>query len=251
MDAMAQSVRINDDTPIVDLARVVPAARLPGLQLELKDLERETGWRVRMLTSYGAVPAGVEDIRRGWHVDERTAVVFVDPSNPNIMSFNYGMEVQGVLSRPFFTELQSRYGNLFTVREIGESAAVVNMLEALTGCLRKGGCAVVPGLPSGQYFLTLYCAIAGGFVAGFASTLQPEGLVRRRWVWLLIFAPLWGTLFINFGLGPILMRTSDMAPVLGNTVAFMATASFVKLVPNILGGGGAIPAGPSQTTDDD
>lgn len=40
MDAMAQSVRINDDTPIVDLAKVVPAARLPGLQLELKDLER-------------------------------------------------------------------------------------------------------------------------------------------------------------------------------------------------------------------
>ena len=70
---------------------------------------------------------------------------------------------------------QSRYGNLFTVREIGESAAVVNMLEALTGCLRQGGCAVVPGLPPGQYFLTLYCAIAGGFVAGFASTLQPEG----------------------------------------------------------------------------
>ena len=77
------------------------------------------------------------------------------------------------------------------------------------------------------------------------------GFVRRRWVWLLIFAPLWGTLFINFGLGPILMRTSDMAPILGNTVAFMATASFVKLVPNILGGGGAVPAGPSQTTDDE
>lgn len=26
-----------------------------------------------------------------------------------------------------------------------------------------------------------------------------QGIVQRRWVWLLLFSPLWGSLFINFG----------------------------------------------------
>ena len=39
MEAQAQPL-INDDTPVVDLARVVPAAKLDGLQQQLKDLER-------------------------------------------------------------------------------------------------------------------------------------------------------------------------------------------------------------------
>ena len=58
----------------------------------------------------------------------------------------------------------------------GESAAVLNTVDALAGCLeRPGGCAVVPGLPTDQYKLTLGTSILGGLVAGYASRLQPDG----------------------------------------------------------------------------
>ena len=32
------------------------------------------------------------------------------------------------------------------------------------------------------------------------------GFVQRRFVWPLLFAPLWGTLFVSFGIGPIVTR---------------------------------------------
>lgn len=38
--AHAESVTISNDTPVVDLARVVPSARLEGLQQQLLDLEQ-------------------------------------------------------------------------------------------------------------------------------------------------------------------------------------------------------------------
>ena len=37
--------------------------------------------------------------------------------------------------------------------------------------------------------------------------MYAAGFVRRKFIWPLLFAPLWGTLFISFGLGPILTRT--------------------------------------------
>ena len=43
--------------------------------------------------------------------------MLVDPTSPNIMQFRSGAAVSAKLARPFFVELQSRYGNLFYVRE--------------------------------------------------------------------------------------------------------------------------------------
>ena len=37
------------------------------------------------------------------------------------------------------------------------------------------------------------------------------GFVQRRFVWPLLFAPLWGTLFVSFGIGPIVTRV-DVSP---------------------------------------
>jgi hypothetical protein len=54
--------------------------------------------------------------------------------------------------------------------------------------------------------------------------LSYTGIVQRRWVWLLLFSPLWGSLFINFGLGPIVSRTSDTLPIAANTAAFLLAA---------------------------
>lgn len=62
------------------------------------------------------------------------------------------------------------------------------------------------------------------------------GIVQRRWVWLLLFSPLWGSLFINFGLGPIVSRTSDLLPLAGNTAAFLASAAAPGLLQKLWDG---------------
>ena len=90
--------------------------------------------------------------------------------------------------------------NPVQVREQGESAAVLSMMDSLTGCLAQGGCFAVPGLSMDHYLFTLALSVAGGVVAGSAARLEPQGFVQRRGVWVLLFAPLWATLFINFGL---------------------------------------------------
>lgn len=42
----------------------------------------------------------------------------VDPSSPNILSVPFvGDDVLAKLRRPFWTELESRFGNMFYVRE--------------------------------------------------------------------------------------------------------------------------------------
>ena len=57
------------------------------------------------------------------------------------------------------------------------------------------------------------------------------GIVQRQWVWLLLFAPLWGTLFVSFGIGPIVSRTADPTPVLLNCAAFLVAAALFRLSP--------------------
>ena len=47
----------------------------------------------------------------------------------------------------------------------------------------------------------------------------------------LLFAPLWGTLFISFGIGPIVTRTQDKLPLLQNFVAFLIAAGIFRLSP--------------------
>lgn len=63
------------------------------------------------------------------------------------------------------------------------------------------------------------------------EVVYATGIVQRKWVWILLFSPLWGTLFISFGIGPIVTRTSDRIPVLLNTAAFLAAALVFRLSP--------------------
>jgi hypothetical protein len=228
------SQTIDSKTPIVDYARVLPKGIIESKQTLLRDLERDTGYKVRLLSRYGTGERGPtgEEVRKGWGVDEKTILMVVDPTSPNIMAFSFGLEVQKVLPRPFFTELQSRFGNLFYIRENGEAKAVVETLDTLDTCLRRdGGCRVPPGLPSNQYVFTLITSIAGGLICGASLRLEPQGFVKRRWVWALLFSPLWGSLAINFGIGPIVSRTDDLLPVVANIAAAMASAALVFWYP--------------------
>lgn len=58
----------------------------------------------------------------------------------------------------------------------GEDAAILGTVGALTDCLqRPAGCAVVPGIPSDQYTLTLITSLVGGVVFGYSLRLEPSG----------------------------------------------------------------------------
>ena len=55
--------------------------------------------------------------------------------------------------------------------------------------------------------------------------------MRRKFIWSILFFPLWGSLFINFGIGPIVSRTSDKLPLAGNVSGFLAAAAVLQFSP--------------------
>lgn len=222
---------------IVDSAGVLSEAREQDLRAELAGLEEDTGWRVRVLTrdGRGGGPSSAA-LRAAWLPDDRTIIIVEDVGSPNVLNFNTGDAVRQKLPRQFFVELQSRYGNQFFVAEEGTAEAVVQAARAVDGCLRRpGGCRYVPGLVDDLYFLTLATSAAGGAVFGFSARSPPSGRVTASWQWVLVFSPLWGILFVAFGILPVAGRTADWAPLAKNAAAFLAGAAAIYLTP-ILGG---------------
>jgi hypothetical protein len=116
------------------------------------------------------------------------------------------------------------------VREHGEDNAILQALESVEGCLVRGGCNVVPGLPREQWILTLITSTLGGVICGFAAQPRRPGQVLA-WQWALIFSPLWGILFIAFGIGPVVTRTSEWLPLIRNISGFLIGALVAYLTP--------------------
>jgi hypothetical protein len=116
--------------------------------------------------------------------------------------------------------LQTRFGNQFYIRENGEDRAIIDTIETLELCLRRGGCSVVPGLPKEQWALTLVSSVVGGLVFGFAG-LSRKSQPGFSWQWAMIFSPLWGILFLAFGVGPVVTRTSELLPLARNVGGFL------------------------------
>ncbi len=215
-------------TPVVDLAKSLSSAQEENLIRELEKFEAETGWKLRVLTQYDRTPGrAVKDF---WGLDEKSVLLVADASGGNILNFNVGDAVYKFLPRTFWVELQTRFGNLYFVREQGEDQAILQSLRSIETCLRQGGCRVVPGLPKEQWILTLVTSVIGGVVCGFAAQPRREGQVIA-WQWALIFSPLWGILFIAFGIGPVISRTSDWLPLIRNISGFLIGALVAYLSP--------------------
>lgn len=206
-----------EPTPVVDLAKAFTSFQRDNLVKELNDFEAETGWKLRVLTQFEQTPGrAVIDF---WKLDPKSAVLVADAKGGNILSFAVGDDFYPLLPRTFWIELQTRFGNQFFVRDHGEDQAILQSLSSVETCLRKGGCGVVPGLPQEQWILTLVTSMIGGVICGFAGRPRKPGQVFA-WQWALIFSPLWGMLFISFGLGPVLVRTSEWIPVFRNVAGF-------------------------------
>lgn len=119
---------------------------------------------------------------------------------------------------------------MYYIRDNGENSSIMDSLGTVKGCLIKGGCGVVPGLPREQWILTLVTSIVGGLVFGFAGTPRKPDQVFA-WQWVLIISPLWGILFIAFGIGPVVTRTSDWLPLFRNVMGFALGVLVAYLSP--------------------
>ncbi|MFB2834639.1 TPM domain-containing protein [Floridanema evergladense] len=215
-------------TPIIDLAKTFTDIQKEALRKDIEKFEADTGWKLRVLTQYDRTPGrAVKDF---WGLDEKSVLVIADSRGGNILNFNVGDAVYQLLPRTFWIELQTRFGNLYFVRDQGEAQSIIQSLESVKTCLIQGGCNVVPGLPREQWILTLVTSIVGGAVLGFAAHPRKPGQMVA-WQWALIFSPLWGILFIAFGIGPVVSRTAEWLPLLRNVAGFVIGALVAYLTP--------------------
>ena len=214
-------------TPVIDLAKALSDGQRASLEANLNAFEASSGWRLRVLSQYDRTPGLA--VKEFWGLDERSLVLVADPRGGNLLNFNVGDALFALMPRTFWVELQTRYGNQYYVREHGEDGAIVDALASVQGCLERGGCQVVPGLPQEQWLLTLCTSLLGGLIVGFAAYPRKEGN-RVEWAWVLLLSPLWGLLFIVFGLGPVLTRTSDWLPISRNCLGFVAAALAAYLI---------------------
>jgi hypothetical protein len=215
-------------TPVVDLANFLPDIQENSLIKDIKDFEQETGWKLRVLTQYDRSPGRA--VINFWGLDDKSILLVADSRGGNLLSFSIGDDVYNLLPRTFWIELQARFGNMYYVRDNGDNKAIMDSLNTIKGCLVKGGCPVVPGLPKEQWIFTLITSIVGGLVCGFAGIPRKEGQVFA-WQWALILSPLWGILFISFGIGPVVTRTSDWLPLFRNVMGFALGVLVAYLSP--------------------
>ncbi len=217
-----------EETPIVDLANYLPKQQEETLIKDIENFQQETGWKLRILTQYDRSPGRA--VIKFWGLDDKSILIVADGRGGNLLAFSIGDAVYELLPRTFWIELQARFGNMYFVRENGENNSIVQSLDTVKNCLIGGGCAVVPGLPKEQWILTLVTSIVGGLVFGFAGIPRKEGQVFA-WQWVLIFSPLWFILFIAFGIGPVVTRTSDLLPLFRNVLGFILGAIVAYLSP--------------------
>lgn len=215
-------------TSIIDLAKSLTSQQEANLNTDLESFEAETGWKLRVLTQFDQTPGrAVKDF---WQLDDKSILLIADPRGGNLLNFSVGDAAYDLLPRTFWIELQTRYGNQFFVRDNGEDLSILSALDSIEACLRQGGCNVVPGLPREQWILTLITSIAGGIVFGFAAQPRKAGQ-PFAWQWALIFSPLWGILFVAFGIGPVVSRTSEWLPLVRNFSGFAIGALVAYLSP--------------------
>ena len=208
-------------TPVIDLAKTLSPKQKSSLEANLIEFEKQSGWKIKYLSQFESVP-GIA-IKDYWNLDDTSLLVIADPRGGNLLNFNVGETYFSFMPRLFWVELQTRFGNQYYVKDHGEDGAVLDAINSVEICLKKGGCQVVPGLPKEQYIWTLCTSILGGLVAGFASAPRKEGQIISIG-FLALLSPLWGMLFGIFGIAPIISRTSEIIPLFKNGLAFTAAA---------------------------
>lgn len=124
-------------TRVIDVAGFLSDGQEARLSRDLERLEKDTGYKVRLLAqNYPDTPGlAVKDF---WGVDDATVVFVADPSlSGNILNFNVGSSVDLQVPRSFWSRLAGKYGNQFYWKENGEDVAIENAVLAIDACLRE------------------------------------------------------------------------------------------------------------------
>ena len=216
-----------EQTPIIDLAKTLSEKQRLDLENSLNSYEKETGWKIRVLSQYEKTPGLA--VKKFWDLDETSLLIVADPRGGNLLSFNVGDAYFALMPRIFWVELQTRFGNQFFVRDNGEDGAILASIKAVETCLDRGGCEVVPGLPQEQWQWTLLTSLLGGLIAGFAASPR-KGNESFSIGWLLLLSPLWIMLFGIFGIASVVTRTNDILPLMRNILGFIGSAIGAYLI---------------------
>ncbi|XP_010253980.1 PREDICTED: thylakoid lumenal 15.0 kDa protein 2, chloroplastic-like isoform X2 [Nelumbo nucifera] len=123
-------------SPVIDVAGFLSAGQEKRLTQEIADLERDTGFKLRILAQNYPDTPGLA-IRDFWQVDDRTIVFVADPTFGNILNFNVGASVDLDIPRSFWSRLAGKYGNMFYWKEKGEDASIEAAVMAISNCLRE------------------------------------------------------------------------------------------------------------------
>eukprot|EP00884_Botryococcus_braunii_P001185 jgi/Botrbrau1/11067/Bobra.0302s0009.1 len=135
--------------PVIDVAGFLTPGEERRISLELENLERDTGIKLRVLAQNYPETPGLA-IKDFWKVDDNTVVFVADPSlGGNILNFNVGANVDLQVPRNFWTRLSGKYGTKFYWQDRGEEAAIKNAVSAIDTCLRepigRGQCSLIQG----------------------------------------------------------------------------------------------------------
>ncbi|RAL53369.1 unnamed protein product [Cuscuta campestris] len=123
-------------TTVIDVAGFLSDGQEKRLAREISDIERDTGFKLRILAQNYPDTPGLA-IKNFWGVDDRTIVFVADPTFGNILNFNVGASVDLDIPRSFWSRLAGKYGNIFYCREKGEDASIESAVMAISSCLRE------------------------------------------------------------------------------------------------------------------
>ncbi|KMT06237.1 hypothetical protein BVRB_7g161650 [Beta vulgaris subsp. vulgaris] len=123
-------------TTVIDVAGFLSSGQEKRLAEEIAELERDTGFKLRILAQNYPDTPGLA-IKDFWQVDDRTIVFVADPTFGNILNFNVGDQVDLDIPRSFWSRLAGKYGNIFYWKEKGEDASIEAAVNAITYCLKE------------------------------------------------------------------------------------------------------------------
>jgi len=122
--------------PVVDVAGFLSKNQVARLTAQVEALERDTGFRLRVLAQAYPNTPGLA-VRDYWAVDDNTVVFVADPNTGNILNFNVGAAVDLAVPRNFWTRLANKYGVKKYWANAGEEAAIESAVNAINACLRE------------------------------------------------------------------------------------------------------------------
>lgn len=129
---------------VIQVEKFLTSGQVKRLDTLLSNLERDSGYRVRVLCQAYPNTPGLA-IRDYWDLgyegqkDDKYIVMIVDQfgGKGNALNFNVGEGVKLALPNVFWSRLQAKYGTTFYIRDYGIDVAITNAIEAIASCLRS------------------------------------------------------------------------------------------------------------------